>query len=227
MTLKISHVARQGAYIFKQCQKILFEIKDKSAANILPRTETVTAVVNIAGNEKKRWKPGADVVVILQYHQPTILILGFCFRACFSKAPRTFRDRKHSCQTSICLFWTADLLKYFINARKTKRIAKVNGVEPRCSEDIKGIAASEIDPKGLGNFERQAPGSKVMMLGYQAFYCKWEKPRLINQWKDFIQYSQRHCLSWSGVTNCGFRKNWYAVKTNGFSFVGWNLKVTQ
>ena len=40
---------------------------------------------------------------------------------------------------------------------KTKRIANFDGLEPRRCEDIKGIVAPEIGPKGFGTFEKQAP----------------------------------------------------------------------
>ena len=43
------------------------------------------------------------------------------------------------------------------NVRKTKRIGKFDGLEPRRCEDIKGIVASEIAPKSFGTFEKQAP----------------------------------------------------------------------
>ena len=42
--------------------------------------------------------------------------------------------------------------------RKTKRIAKFNGLEPRRCEDTKEIVAPAIDPKSFGTFEKQAPG---------------------------------------------------------------------
>ena len=44
------------------------------------------------------------------------------------------------------------------NVRKTKRIVKFGGLEPRCYEDVKEIVAPEIDPKSFGTFEKQAPG---------------------------------------------------------------------
>ena len=43
-------------------------------------------------------------------------------------------------------------------SEKTKSIAKFDGLEPRRCEDIKEIVASEIDPKCLGTFEKQASG---------------------------------------------------------------------
>ena len=46
---------------------------------------------------------------------------------------------------------------HVFNIRKTKRIAKFYGLEPRRCEDIKGIVAPEIDPKSFGTFEKRAP----------------------------------------------------------------------
>ena len=46
----------------------------------------------------------------------------------------------------------------FLIIRKTKTIAKFEGLEPRRCEDIKGIVAPEIGPKSFGTFEKQAPG---------------------------------------------------------------------
>ena len=42
--------------------------------------------------------------------------------------------------------------------RKTKKIAKFDGLEPRRCDDIKGIVAPEIGPRSFGTFEKQAPG---------------------------------------------------------------------
>ena len=39
--------------------------------------------------------------------------------------------------------------------RKTKRIAKFDGLEPRHREDIKGIVVPELGPKSFGTFEKQ------------------------------------------------------------------------
>ena len=46
--------------------------------------------------------------------------------------------------------------EHVFNARKTKRIAALVGVEPRRCEDIKGIVAPEIGAKSFGTFEKQA-----------------------------------------------------------------------
>ena len=48
---------------------------------------------------------------------------------------------------------------HVFNIRKTKRIAKFDGLEPRRCEDVKGIVAPEIDPKSFGAFEKRAPVS--------------------------------------------------------------------
>ena len=45
----------------------------------------------------------------------------------------------------------------FLIIRKTKTIAKFEGLEPRRCEDIKGIVAPEIGPESFGTFEKQAP----------------------------------------------------------------------
>ena len=42
--------------------------------------------------------------------------------------------------------------------KKTKRIAKFDGLEPQRCKDVKGIVAPEIGPKSFGTFEKQAPG---------------------------------------------------------------------
>ena len=46
---------------------------------------------------------------------------------------------------------------HVFNVRKTKRIAKFEGLEPRRCEDIKAMVAPEIVPKSFGTFEKQAP----------------------------------------------------------------------
>ena len=49
--------------------------------------------------------------------------------ACFSKFPKAFRARKLQ---STCL--AKLIFKHVFNVRKTKRIAKSDGLEPRCSK---------------------------------------------------------------------------------------------
>ena len=46
------------------------------------------------------------------------------------------------------------IFKHILNVRKTKRIAKFDGLEPRSCEDIKLIVAPEMGPKSFGTFER-------------------------------------------------------------------------
>ena len=52
------------------------------------------------------------------------------------------------------------IFEHVLNVRKTKRIAKFDGLEPRRCEDIKVIVAPEIGPKSFGTFEEQAPGAR-------------------------------------------------------------------
>ena len=61
--------------------------------------------------------------------------------ACFSNVRRTLQARKATCQTAIHFFF-----KHAFDTRKTKRIAKFDGLEPRRCEDIKGIVAPENRP---------------------------------------------------------------------------------
>jgi len=53
---------------------------------------------------------------------------------------------------------------HVFHIRKTKRIAKFDGLEPRRGEDIKGIVAPEIHPKSFGTFEKQALGLCFTLL---------------------------------------------------------------
>ena len=64
------------------------------------------------------------------------------------------------------------------NVRKTKGIAKFDGLEPRRCEDIKGIVAPSMSPKRFGTFEKQAP----------VF-------RTIQGERIFLQMSTRICLN--------------------------------
>ena len=65
------------------------------------------------------------------------------------------------------------ILEYVFNVRKTKRIAKFDGLEPWPCKHIKGIVASEIGPKSFGTFEKQASAHElfsfqqyVILIGY-------------------------------------------------------------
>jgi len=62
----------------------------------------------------------------------------------------------------------------FFIVRKTKRIAKFDGVEARRFEDIKGIVAPEIGPKSFGTFEKQGPVSRKSRKSRKLF--RPEKP---------------------------------------------------
>ena len=57
------------------------------------------------------------------------------------------------------------IVLHVFNIRKTKRIAKFEGLEARRCEDIKAIVAPEIGPKSSGTFEKQAPGPSCSSLG--------------------------------------------------------------
>ena len=46
---------------------------------------------------------------------------------------------------------------------KNEEESKLDALEPRRWEDIKGIVASEIGPKSFGTFEKQALGLKFEM----------------------------------------------------------------
>ena len=50
--------------------------------------------------------------------------------------------------------------KRVFNVRKSKRIAKFDGIEGRRCENIKRIVAPEIGPRSFGTFEKQGPAPK-------------------------------------------------------------------
>jgi len=52
------------------------------------------------------------------------------------------------------------IIQRVLNVRKTKSVAKFDGVEPRRFEDIKGIVAPEIGPESFG-FGRNSPRFNV------------------------------------------------------------------
>ena len=91
--------------------------------------------------------------------------------ACFSKVPRTFQAKKLVIKLQSACFEKL-IFSHGFNIRKTKTIAKVEGLEPWRCEDIKGIVAPEIGPKSFGTFEKQAPGFKN-----QHFQVKIISPR--------------------------------------------------
>ena len=78
----------------------------------------------------------------------------------FLETPENFPGPK--CQLSNCnpLFLKSWCFKHVINAWKTKRIAKFDGLESRRYEDTKGIVAPEIDPKSFGTSEKQPTGQE-------------------------------------------------------------------
>ena len=49
------------------------------------------------------------------------------------------------------------IFEHVFNVRKTKRIAKFDGLEPGRCENIKRIVTLEIGPKSFGTFEKQTP----------------------------------------------------------------------
>ena len=59
---------------------------------------------------------------------------------------------------SACFENWADL---FEHARKTKRIAKFDGLEPERCENVKGIVAPETGQKSFETFEKQALGHEL------------------------------------------------------------------
>ena len=76
------------------------------------------------------------------------------------KSPDLFGPEKLVVKLQSACFEKLIFLHVF-NIRKTKTIAKFEGLEPRCCEDIKGIVAPEIGPKSSGTSEKQAPGQRV------------------------------------------------------------------
>ena len=60
-------------------------------------------------------------------------------RACLSKVPTTFRAQKSQLSNFNLLVLKSWCLKMLKNVRKTKRTAKVDGLEPWQCEEIKGI----------------------------------------------------------------------------------------
>ena len=52
------------------------------------------------------------------------------------------------------------IFSHVFNVRETKGTAKFDGLEPRRCEDIKGIVASKVDPKGFGTSKKRAPGGR-------------------------------------------------------------------
>ena len=81
----------------------------------------------------------------------------FCYQGPISRKSRElFWARNASCQTGIRLFGKL-AFEHVFNRRKTKRIAKFDGLEPPRFKDIEEIVAPEMGPKSFGNFEKQTP----------------------------------------------------------------------
>ena len=77
--------------------------------------------------------------------------------ACFSKARRTLRARKATCQTAIHLFRKAFFLDMLLIQERSKRIAKFAGLESRRCEDIKRIVAPEKRPEKFRDIWETGP----------------------------------------------------------------------
>ena len=72
--------------------------------------------------------------------------------ACFSKVARTFRARKASYVKLQSACFENLIFEHVFNVRKTKRIAKFDGLESRRREDIKGIVYTRNRPEKFRDF---------------------------------------------------------------------------
>ena len=70
-------------------------------------------------------------------------------RGLFLKSPEKFSGLKSQLSNYSVLVLKSQSLKVFFNVRKTKRIARCDGSEPRCCEDIKGIVTPKMGPKKI------------------------------------------------------------------------------
>ena len=61
------------------------------------------------------------------------------------------------------------LFKRAFNVRKSKRVAKFEGLEPGRCEDIKGIVAPEMGPKSFRTFKKQALGHTYQFVTLVCF----------------------------------------------------------
>ena len=93
-------------------------------------------------------------VVFIFVHFAAVLSLGP-----FLESPENF-SRPES-QLSNCNLLPFEKVILSLMHKKTKRISKFDGLEPRRCKDIKGIVAPEIGPKGCGTFEKQATGREM------------------------------------------------------------------
>ena len=100
------------------------------------------------------------------------------------KSREIFGPKKVVAKLQSACFEKLTFLHVF-NIRKSKRIAKFDGLEPRRYEDIKGIVTPEIDPKSFGTFEKRAPGSFVANN-----YAKWISIHV--QYCDIIRFRVLH-----------------------------------
>ena len=101
-------------------------------------------------------------------------------KARFSKVPRTFRARKGRVVKLQSASFEKLIFKHGFNARKTKRIAKFDGWEPQCCEDVNGIVAPEIDPKSSCDFRETDPRPLVRSR-VSATLWQWTKEGLFNK----------------------------------------------
>ena len=96
----------------------------------------------------------------IQEQLPVLNIWAF-----FSKVRRTFRARKASSHLHSTCFEKV-IFEHDFYVRKTKRIAKFDGLEPRHCEYIKGIVEPEkaIKVSGLAKNRPQAPVQSLQKI---------------------------------------------------------------
>ena len=107
-----------------------------------------------AGLNRASAKIGSRVIHSVVSCYPLFEQLGT--EACLSKVPRTFRARIAKIKTAIACFGKLIFQPIFNVKKKTKNIAKFDGIEPRLCEGIKEIVTPEIGPKSFGTSEKQA-----------------------------------------------------------------------
>jgi len=76
----------------------------------------------------------------------------------FLKSTEKFSGLKSHLSNCSVLVLKSQSFRVSFNVRKTKRIARCDGSEPRCCEDIKGIVTPKMGPKKFGTFQKQASG---------------------------------------------------------------------
>ena len=68
------------------------------------------------------------------------------------------------------------MFKHDFNVRKTKRIAKFDGLESVLCGDIRAIVAPETEPKRFGTFAKRASGGlPADLAGYFVTFTKVER----------------------------------------------------